>query len=274
MVAEGPLARVYRARPSEASPQQSPAYSLKMLRKEWQEDPKAVASLHCEAEAGRSVANPHLIPVLAARLSGPPYYLVMPWLEGRTLGAHLASPASLDLPMVLWIVRQVAEGLAAMDDAGWVHGDVKPANIFVSPDGHATLLDLGFARRPGQSGSIADRCVLGTCSYMAPEVMTSALGADIRSDLYSLGVVLFEALAGRLPFTGNTLSQMVEQHKQARPPLLRRLRPAVPTGVADLVAALLSKQPLRRPQTPRELIRRLVELEIETFAERASSPGA
>ena len=156
-----------------------------------------------------------------------------------------------------------------MHASGWRHGDIKPSNLFLSPGGHVTLLDLGFAEPNRPGGSVLDRCVLGTCNYIAPEMITSTLAADIRSDIYSLGVVLFEMLAGRLPFEGDTLPALVAQHKQCRPPELRRLVPHLPAGVARLVRQMLGKEPLRRPQTPRELVERLARLEIEAFTERA-----
>jgi serine/threonine-protein kinase len=148
---------------------------------------------------------------------------------------------------------------------------VKPSNIFVSPEGHVTLLDLGFARRAEETGSVIERCVTGTCNYIAPERITSALRADIRSDIYGLGVVLFELLSGRLPFEGENLAELVIQHRQARPPDLRRLAPHLSTGVIRLVREMLAKDPLRRPQTPRELINRLAALEIASFGERSIS---
>jgi serine/threonine protein kinase len=154
-----------------------------------------------------------------------------------------------------------------------MHGDVKPGNIFVSPAGHVTLLDLGFARRNGDTtaggtGSAVDRCVLGTCSYIAPELITSALRADVRSDIYSLGVVLFELLCGRLPFVGKDLAELAAQHRQATPPDLGRLVPDLPGELVELVRQMLAKEPLRRPQTPRELVDRLARIEIATFSER------
>ena len=132
-----------------------------------------------------------------------------------------------------------------------------------------TLLDLGFARRADETGSVVERCVTGTCNYIAPEMITSALRADIRSDIYSLGVMLFEVLSGRLPFEGKDLAELATLHRQARAPDLRRLVPHLPTAVVRLVREMLAKQPLRRPQTPRELIDRLAALEILTFGERA-----
>ena len=265
----GPLTEVYRARPAGARADLPAACAVKLLRAEWAEDPRAIGLLLREARVGHTVSHPHLIPILAASVAGPPYFVVMPWLAGRTLAEHQASQGPLDLPVALWLARQVAEALDALDAAGWMHGDVKPANVFVSEEGHVTLLDLGFARRPDETGSAADRCVVGTCNYIAPELITSALAADVRSDIYSLGVVLFELLTGRLPFQGTDLAELATQHKQARPPSLRRLAPQLPTGVIRLVHQMLAKQPLRRPQTPADLIERLVALEIETFGERA-----
>jgi serine/threonine protein kinase len=271
LAGEGSLTEVYRARPAGAAHDRPAAYAVKLLRPEWQEDARAISVMRREARVGRAVSHPHLIAILAAGVRRPPYFVVMPWLSGRTLAEHQASQGPLDLPVVLWLARQVAEALDALDVAGWMHGDVKPTNVFVSPEGHVTLLDLGFARRPDETGSVVDRCVVGTCNYIAPEMITSALAADVRSDVYSLGVVLFELLSGRLPFTGRDLAELVTQHKQARPPDLRRLVPHLQKEVIQLIQQMLAKEPLRRPQTPAELVERLVALEIATFGQRAGT---
>jgi serine/threonine-protein kinase len=239
-----------------------------MLRLPWEIDPRTVRLLAREAQVGRSVAHPHLISVLGCRVSVSPRFLVMPWLDGATLRDRLAASEPVELPEALWFARQAAEALEALHQAGWMHGDVKPSNIFISEDGHVTLLDLGFARTADETGSAADRCVTGTCHYLAPEWITSAIRADIRSDIYSLGVVLFEVLSGRLPFEGSDLAEVAIQHRQSAPPSLRRLVPHLPREVADLVRQMLAKDPWRRPQTPRELIERLIALEIDTFSER------
>ena len=159
-----------------------------MLRPCWQDDPEAIRLLQREAMVGQSVSHPHLVPVLTASVSEPPRLLVMPWLEGASLQARLAAGEQFDVPKALWIARQTAEALDALHAAGWMHGDVTPGNIHVSPTGHVTLIDLSFARRRDEIGSAADRPIMGTCSYIAPEYFTSALRADIRSDIYSLGV--------------------------------------------------------------------------------------
>jgi serine/threonine-protein kinase len=269
LIGEGALASVYEARPSGAADAPA-AYALKMLRDSWADHPQAVEMLRREAFLGSKVSHAHLVPVLAANFREPPYFVVMPRLEGQTLAAHLAAGERFSLPVVLWIARQVAEALDALHAAGWMHADVKPGNIFVSPEGHATLIDLGFAHPVCEAHGLGDRPVLGTLRYIAPEMVTSTLSADIRSDIYSLGVTLFESLAGRLPFDAEEPHDLALEHRQGIPAQLRVLVPQLPTRAARLVRQMLAKDPLRRPQTPRELVNRLTALEIETFADRSS----
>jgi eukaryotic-like serine/threonine-protein kinase len=267
--AEGGLAQIFRARPAGSAPNQPASYALKMLLPAWQNDPQAVRLMQREALVGQSVSHPHLVPILFASVQQAPRFVVMPWLEGVTLQQRLDSTKRFDLPQVLWIARQMTEALDALHQAGWMHGDVKPGNIMLSREGHATLLDLGFARRSDETGSAVDRCVLGTFHYIAPEFLTSTLRADIRSDIYSLGAVLYHILTGRLPFASSDLAELATHHKQSLPPNLLRVAPHLPAGVARLVHSMLAKDPMRRPQTPRELSDSLARLEIETFTERA-----
>lgn len=259
------------------SPDGRPAYALKVLRARWEKDPKALAMMCREVQAARTIRHPHVVSVLAAGLHRPPYYLVMPWLRGRTLAARLATSEPFDLPVALWIVRQVGEALGGMSAAGWIHGDVKPSNVFLSPEGHVTLLDLGFARKADETCSkthaIDRRYFAGTGSYLSPESATSTLSVDIRGDIYSLGVVLFEMLTGRLPFECGDLAAVISQHRHSAAPNPRRFAPHLPLGVIRLVRQMLCKQPLRRPQTPQELAGCLAELEIQSFGERTVVGG-
>jgi eukaryotic-like serine/threonine-protein kinase len=265
----GQWASVYRARPTNAPIDQPAAYAVKMMHESRQHDWAAVAMLAREAKIGRLVSHPHLIAILESQLKRAPQFLVMPWLEGATLQSYVAVRQSLDLPAVLWIARQTLEALEALDQAGWMHGDIKPSNIFVSPRGHVTLLDLGFARHRDDQDE-TPQSIAGTGHYIAPEHVSAAYRPDIRSDIYSLGVVLYQLLAGRLPLEGATFEQMALAHKQTAPLNLRRLAPHVPSGAAELVHRMLAKDPLRRPQSPAELVAELVRLEIETFSERAA----
>jgi serine/threonine-protein kinase len=266
LVGGGSLSQVYQASPAGTPPERPAAYALKMPGPARQDDAAAVALLRQEAAAGRAVNHPHVVAILSASLGQPPYYLVMPWLEGATLQQRLDQDRPLDVRTALWIARQVASALDALARALWIHGDVKPSNVFLSPDGHATLLDLGFARPIGAAHCLADRCVLGTPSYMAPELLTSASTADIRSDVYSLGVVLYEMLAGRLPFDAADLGALVSQHRQGSLPRLEKLAPWLPADVVRLVSRMLAKDLLRRP-SPAELLRQLTAMEIAALAE-------
>lgn len=263
---------IYRASPSGSSQEMPAPYAVKMLKPSWAENPLALAALRREACVGRTVSHPNVVPVLAASLQEPPYFVVMPLLKGRTLAEILtATPGKLELPVILWIARQTATALGALAQRGWTHGDIKPSNIHVSPERHVTLLDLGFARSSADSDWAVERPLMGTGHYLAPESITSRLRPDVRSDLYSLGVVLFQLLTGRLPFEGETLAEVASQHQQATPPSVKRLAPETPERLERLVHAMLAKEPLRRPQTPAEVVGELARLEIDSFTHRTMS---
>ncbi len=267
--AEGKLADIYLARPVGGNGQATSAYAIKLLRSEWEADPRAVQTIRREAQAARLVSHPHLISILSASVQWPPYYVVMPWLTGETLATRLSGGQQIEVPDALWIARQVADALEALHAAGWMHGDVKPSNIFVSPEGHATLLDLGFARRSNPEEPEPERCLTGTGHYMAPEAFLASWKTDIRSDLYSLGVTLYEMLCGEPPFGGSSAAELARQHREARPPRLEEAAQRLPADAALLLRQMLAKDPLRRPTTPREVVDRLVRAEIATLAERS-----
>ena len=264
---------VFAARAAGSSFDQPASYALKVLRDEWQADERGRALLRRELQVSRHVMNPRLVPVLAAELEAPPFYLVMPLLEGCSLEEQLHCRRTLDLPLLFWIARQTAEAIVALEVAGWMHCDIKPSNVLIAPNGHVTLIDLGFASPTSQQALVVDRPLLGTLAYMAPELLYSSSGGSVRSDVYSLGVTLFELLTGRLPFDSDDVAELAVQHRQQLPADLRHHEPRIPVLAARLVQQMLSKEPLRRP-TPTEVVERLLALEIETFAERFACEAA
>ncbi len=295
LLGEGTYSRVFAARPARSSIVGPAPYALKLLRERWQERPQGLALIRREAEVGQAVAHPHLVAILAANVAEPPYFVVMPRLAGRTLATVLkqkrcqepnrggkANPSNLSddsvpdtfsapavgLPIsqALWIARQTAEAVAALHHRGLLHNDIKPANVWVAPTGHVTLLDLSFARPLADPGSAGDRPLLGTVGYLAPEQIVSALRPDHRADIYSLGVMLYEMLTGRLPFAADNVSDLLRLHREQRPRYVRSWRPDAPREVATLVREMLAKDPLRRPDSMDDIIRRLISLEIAALS--------
>ena len=258
---------LYRARPAGSSTAQPLDYVLKTIRKDSTTRSRTAALLQNEAAAGSQVCHPHLIPILAAQVDHAPHYVVMPFLDATPLDRLMTAPGRPSVTAALWICRQVAEALSALHTAGWMHGDVKPSNILVSTNGHATLIDLGFACQLQSFVETYDRPFTGTLQYVAPELLSSVLRADGRSDLYSLGVVLYELLTGHRPFTQNRPADLIEAHRSQPAPNPRRTVPQLPREVSRLAGNLLAKHPMRRPHSAAEAARRILALEIETFEE-------
>ena len=271
LLSESDLARVYLARPADSASGEQPAtYVLKVLRREWWRDPQAIEMQRRAAWIGGKISHPHLLPVLSANVQQAPFYFVTPHLPGSSLAAILKNEKRLPLPVTLWIVRQVAEALSALHtSAHMIHADVKPSNILVSSDGHATLIDLGFAHTSTESQHWSSRPVVGTLSYIAPEVVTSSLAAEVSSDLYSLGVTLYEMITGDLPFAASTPEKLIRLHRESKPECVRNSVPKLPKSVASLVHRLLAKDPLRRPTSASTVVEELMRLEIECFSLRA-----
>jgi serine/threonine protein kinase len=245
--------------------------AVKVLREDWKDQPTAIKLFQREARAGLAVRHPHLVRLLYAHVTRPPYFLVMELLPGEALRRRLRRDYRLDVATALWIARQTAEALAALHRAGFVHGDVKPDNIRLVDDGTAKLIDLGFAHRPGENAALLEQgYVLGTVDYLAPELCAFDPTADESSDLFSLGVTLFEMLAGRLPYPPGTTRQTLRRHRCDPPADIRRHANLLPPVLVTLLERLMAHRPADRPKAG-VVVQQLVTLEIAALRRRRSA---
>lgn len=195
-----------------------------------------------EAEAASRLQHPGIVRIHGSGEERGLAYLVMDWLRGHNLTQHIQSGTLLPLPEVLEIVARVAEALAHAHTQGVIHRDIKPSNVMIDPiRGDVTITDFGIARiidgRSTRTGMM-----LGSPLYMSPEQLMGR-SVDGRSDLYSLGVLLFELLTGELPSRGDSIAELIKSVTSQKAPDVRTLRPSLPQAVAEVVALALEKQP-------------------------------
>lgn len=264
----GPQSEVFVARPAKSTSATSADYALKLLRMPLTADASRVRRFQREAILGRQISHPHLISTLVAHVDGEPYYFVMPRLVGCTIRQALDTSGPFSIPQALWMARQIAEALAAMHQQGWMHGDIQPSNVHITANGHATLLDLGLATHVGRPQPASEKWLIGTLGYVAPEQFTSRTANTVASDVYSLGVLLYEMICGRRPFMSDDPSRTTESHLREVPPSIRSFAKNAPRALAQCLARMLSKDPSRRPAANGELQSILTRLEIETFGLR------
>ncbi|MFO0880509.1 MAG: serine/threonine-protein kinase [Gemmataceae bacterium] len=254
----GPMTAVYEAREQTTG---APC-AIKVLRDEWEDQLTGVKLLQREARAGLVVQHPHLVRVTHAHVLHAPYFLVMDLLAGESLRRRLQRDYSLPVADAIWIARQTAEALAALHQAGFLHGDIKPDNVRLVESGRALLTDLGFAHRPGENASfLRAGYVLGTANYLAPELCGDTPTEDFSSDLFSLGVMLFEMLTGRLPYPPGSLRQTFRRHR-CDPPA--RLTGPFPPVLVQLVERLLAHRAADRPRAL-SVVQQLVSAEIQAL---------
>ncbi len=219
-------------------------------------DPVWAARFEREARAAASLTHSGVATVYDTGLEDGTRFIVMEFIAGKSLAAIVHDEAPLEPGRAVRIGAQVADVLSAAHGAGIVHRDIKPGNVMVGPDGTVKVLDFGIARPADATALTQTVSVLGTAAYMAPE-QASGRPADPRSDIYSLGCVLYAMLSGAPPFAGDLAAAVLHQHVNAAPRPVRDVAPAAPKPLAGLVDQMLSKSPAARPQSAREVRDRL-----------------
>jgi Tol biopolymer transport system component len=209
-----------------------------------------------EIETTAGLRHPNILPLYDSGAAAGLLYYVMPFVEGETLRDRLHREKQLPLEDALQIAREVADALSYAHGRGVIHRDIKPENILLER-GHAVVADFGIARAVSTAGGgqlTEPGMAVGTVLYMSPEQAAGEGDVDGRSDLYALGCVLYEMLAGQPPFTGPTAESIARQHLLAAPPPITQLRPTAPAQVSAALTRALAKSPADRFGTPAEFI--------------------
>lgn len=199
-----------------------------------------------EARIVATVEHPHIVPLYAAEVRDGLLCLTMRMVPGSSLAERLATTPRLEPAEAARLAHEVAQALAAAHSRGVVHRDVKPENILLDADGHAIVTDFGISLVTGRESDRTPGMAIGTPQYLSPE---QALGEEVdgRADVYSLGVVLYEMLAGRLPFTATTTAGILAKQILETPPALGTLRPELPAPLVAAVEHAMAKSPSARP---------------------------
>jgi tetratricopeptide (TPR) repeat protein len=245
----GGMGVVYRAHDEELGQD----VAVKVLRAELGADPEWVARFRRELVLAREVTHKNVVRIHDIGESDGLRFLTMRLVEGRSLLDVLTNEGALPVERAVRIFRQVAEALQQAHEAGIVHRDLKPANILLSPDDTAFLTDFGVARSLDRDGFTRTGMVPGTLDYLSPEQVAGD-PADARSDIYALGIVLYEMLTGELPFAHGSRAEVLAQRIAGRPRDIADAPVAVPAPVRSIVRRCLERSPARRHQTVRELL--------------------
>jgi urea transport system substrate-binding protein len=263
VLGQGGMGRVYHA---EDMRLRRPV-ALKVMLPEMTAQPGARERFLREARAMAALRNDHVITIFEVGQADEIPFLAMEFLHGQTLQERLDAGPAFAVNEILRIGREVATGLAAAQERGLVHRDIKPANLWLEePGGRVKILDFGLARPiDDRAGLSRSGDVIGTPQYMAPE-QALAQPVDGRSDLFSLGVVLYRLCTGQPPFRGDSITAVLVAVATERPRPVQELNPNIPAALADLVMRLLEKDPTQRPASAAELAAAIRAIETSTAA--------
>ena len=219
--------------------------AIKLLLSEFRQDRVEVGFLKHEFEVGRRLEHPHVIRMHDFGIDREDVYLAMDFFAAPNIKQHIHQGVELFAPVLHRAIEQAAEGLGYFHEQGWIHRDVKPDNFLMKPNGEVKLIDFALAqkRKRGLARLFASKGkIQGTRSYMSPEQIRCQ-PLDQRADIYSFGCMLYELVAGRAPFTGQTTADLLNKHLKAVAPSVQSANRNVTEEFATLVRSMLSKSP-------------------------------
>ncbi|MCQ6265745.1 Stk1 family PASTA domain-containing Ser/Thr kinase [Fictibacillus sp. WQ 8-8] len=249
VIGDGGMAIVYRAKDLILDRD----VAVKILRSEFSDDEEFIKRFRREAEAATSLAHPHIVSIFDVGEENNVYFIVMEYVKGKTLKQYIRDHGRLSVEESIQIIRQIASGMVAAHEHGIIHRDIKPHNILIDEHGLAKVTDFGIALAITSATITHTNSVLGSVHYFSPEQARGGV-ANAKSDIYSLGVVLFEMLTGRVPFTGESPVSVALKHLQEEVPEPRKINPEIPQSVENIILKALTKNPVYRYDSALEMM--------------------
>jgi serine/threonine protein kinase len=245
----GGMAEVYRAHDLTLER----TVAIKILRKDYSESKDFRTRFHQEAKAAANLSHPNIVTVHDFGFSANQLFIVMEYVPGKDVKTLLKESRRFAIPEAIELITQASAGLGYAHRAGLVHCDVKPQNMLVTPDKRLKVVDFGIARALSTiSPDERSEVVWGSPQYFSPEQAAGSAPSP-ASDVYSLGVIFYEMLTGRLPFNASTPQDLARLHREALPPSPRRFNPNIPISLEQIILKVLSKEPAARYRSADQL---------------------
>jgi eukaryotic-like serine/threonine-protein kinase len=265
--ATGGMATVYRA----TDLMLERTVAIKLLRADFSADPEFTERFRQEAKAAAKLSHPNIVTVHDFGIDQGQLFIVMEYVPGMDLKMILKNRGRLSIDEALSLMIQACSGIGYAHRSGIVHCDIKPQNMLVTPDQLMKVVDFGIARAFASIPSDEKASVVwGSPQYFSPE-QSSGLPPGPASDVYSLGVVLFEMVTGQLPFNGSTAEELARQHREVLPASPRRLNPEIPPALEQIILKVLAKEPSARYRTANQLGQILISVQQPAIANGVTS---
>ena len=263
VIGGGRFYNIFRAAPKSLAADSQQDYVIKVINPDLPEElvPAAITRLSREAMATEQICHPNVIRLLDAELDRAPFFLVQPWIYGRSLDCLLSRAPHLSLSRLLWVLRQTAEGVRAAHEKGRAYLGMDPAHILIGRTGRVTLIGWSHSHAMDEPAEPA-KDQLQLARYTAPECSEENYQAIPASDVYSLGALIYHAMAKEFAFDGQTVEEIIERHQTHIPEDLVVVQRECPGRLGSLVKQMLSKDPIRRPSI-RSVLNELISIEIE-----------
>ncbi len=237
-IGKGGMARVYKSRDKALNRY----VAVKILKEDYKDDKEFVRRFNTEAQAAASLSNPHIVSIYDVGCEDGMYYIVMEYIEGETLKSYIDRVGVIQWRKAAEFSLQICEGIEEAHNNSVIHRDIKPQNIIMTPDGVLKITDFGIARAATQATTtMASNNTIGTAHYLSPEQARGGY-TDERTDIYSMGVVMYEMLTGVLPFDDSTAVAIALKHIQETPTPITEINPDVPKSLEQVVMKAMTKE--------------------------------